>query len=322
MPSDLPGRWPSAPRKAGRAIFWHNHGTIQIGDTLLQVKNYSLPVFHTLLRKCSAVCIWKIHWSRNSCKKAWKSFRGGATQVFMPQNSNDLIVGAVGVMQVWSGRIPAERRVYKVDCIYEPVSINTVRWVSCEDERNLSNQKKSPWSVVSWWGRSLDLSGPKPGKFELMQERYPDIQFPCYPWTLNNQIKQLLYEAVFLGGWMTFHWDDCREHQWSVSRPYVEFIKINELLEKKVVSMKRETQGPTSVIVIGLMLSACDASKQESKQPDQEQAPTWVLKPEQAECLGLFNMSGSSRQKFALPFCETKNCIDLSISNGTYRDAG
>ena len=61
----------------------------------------------------------------------------------MPQNSNDLIVGAVGVLQfeVVAYRLKEE---YKVDCIYEPVSINTVRWVSCEDEKNLTNSRKSP----------------------------------------------------------------------------------------------------------------------------------------------------------------------------------
>ncbi len=70
--------------------------------------------------------------------------------------------------------------------------------------------------------------------------------------------------------------------------------------------------GAASVIAIGLMLSACDASKQESKQQDQEQLPASVVKTEQADVLPYLNIQ-EQEAKIALPFCETKNCIDLSI---------
>lgn len=59
----------------------------------------------------------------------------------MPQISNDLIVGAVGVLQfdVVAYRLKEE---YKVDCIYEPVSVHTVRWIHCDDEKILNEFKK------------------------------------------------------------------------------------------------------------------------------------------------------------------------------------
>ncbi len=65
----------------------------------------------------------------------------GATQVFMPQINNDLIVGAVGVLQfdVVAYRLKEE---YKVDCIYEPVNVHTVRWIHCDDEKILNEFKK------------------------------------------------------------------------------------------------------------------------------------------------------------------------------------
>lgn len=78
--------------------------------------------------------------------------------------------------------------------------------------------------------------------------------------------------------------------------------------------------GATSVIIMGLMLSACDASKQESKQPDQQQAPTSVFKTEQADVLPYLNIQ-EQQAKIALPFCETKNCIDLSIQTVHTEDA-
>jgi peptide chain release factor 3 len=39
----------------------------------------------------------------------------------------------------WRFRLKEE---YKVDCVYEPVSINTVRWIDCADERKLAEFKK------------------------------------------------------------------------------------------------------------------------------------------------------------------------------------
>ena len=50
----------------------------------------------------------------------------------MPLTNNDLIVGAVGILQfdVVAFRLKDE---YKVDCGYESVAINTARWVHCDD---------------------------------------------------------------------------------------------------------------------------------------------------------------------------------------------
>src|SRR5699024_11503547 len=59
--------------------------------------------------------------------------------VFMPQHNNDLIVGAVGVLQfeVVAYRLKEE---YKVDSVYEPVNINTVRWRSEEHTSELQSR--------------------------------------------------------------------------------------------------------------------------------------------------------------------------------------
>ena len=75
-----------------------------------------------------------------------------------------------------------------------------------------------------------------------------------------------------------------------------------------------------SVIAIGLILSACDASKQESKEPTQEKSPASIFKTEQAEVLPYLNIQ-EQQAKIALPFCETKNCIDLSIQTVHTEDA-
>jgi len=88
---------------------------------------------------------------------------------------------------------------------------------------------------------------------------------------------------------------------------------------RRVVSMNGKI-GAASVIAIGLMLSACDASKQDSKPQDQEQSPASVVKIEKADVLPYLNIQ-EQEAKIALPFCETKNCIDLSIQTVHTEDA-
>ena len=62
----------------------------------------------------------------------------GAVQVFRPLLNNDLIVGAVGVLQfdVVVLRLKTE---YNVEAIYENVNVATARWVECADGKNLKN---------------------------------------------------------------------------------------------------------------------------------------------------------------------------------------
>src|SRR4051794_8951140 len=73
-----------------------------------------------------------------------------------------------------------------------------------------------------------------------------------------------------------------------------------------------------SAMIIALILSACDASKKESQESIQEKPA--LLKTEQAEVLPYLNIQEQAA-KIALPFCETKNCIDVSIQTVHTADA-
>ncbi|MGA9698473.1 MAG: hypothetical protein WBQ67_06005 [Acinetobacter sp.] len=75
-----------------------------------------------------------------------------------------------------------------------------------------------------------------------------------------------------------------------------------------------------SVIAIGLMLSACDASKKEQTDQSYDKPETSGLKTEHAEVLPYLNIQEQDA-KIALPFCETKNCIDVSIQSVHTADA-
>src|SRR5690606_14006248 len=60
----------------------------------------------------------------------------GATQVFFPLRNNDVILGAVGMLQfdVVAARLKAE---YGVECIYQPVSVATARWVEAKLDKDM-----------------------------------------------------------------------------------------------------------------------------------------------------------------------------------------
>ena len=67
----------------------------------------------------------------------------------MPLSGNDLILGAIGVLQfdVVAFRLKDE---YGVDCTYEPVTVAAARWVHCDDEKHLSEFRKKQRQTLLW----------------------------------------------------------------------------------------------------------------------------------------------------------------------------
>ena len=101
----------------------------------------------------------------------------GAVQVFRPLNSNDMIVGAVGVLQfeVVVHRLKTE---YNVDALYEPISVATARWVNCQDGKTFDQfQKKAYDNLALDGGDNLTYIAPTMVNLNLAQERYPDVEF-------------------------------------------------------------------------------------------------------------------------------------------------
>jgi peptide chain release factor 3 len=100
----------------------------------------------------------------------------GSTQVFMPLRNNELIVGAVGVLQfeVVAFRLKDE---YSVDCIYEPVSINTVRWVEGDNIKLEEFKRKAYDHLAMDGGGHLTYLAPTRVNLSLTQERCPDLRF-------------------------------------------------------------------------------------------------------------------------------------------------
>jgi len=101
----------------------------------------------------------------------------GAVQVFRPLDTNDLIVGAVGVLQfeVVVQRLKSE---YKVEAIYEAISVATARWVYCDDHKKLEEfKRKCSNNLALDGGDNLTYVAPTMVNLNLSMERYPDISF-------------------------------------------------------------------------------------------------------------------------------------------------
>jgi len=101
----------------------------------------------------------------------------GATQVFRPLDSNELIVGAIGVLQfdVVAWRLKEE---YGVDCIYENIRSVTARWIKCKDEILLKEfRKKASENLAEDGSGLLTYLAPSMVNLNLTMERWPDISF-------------------------------------------------------------------------------------------------------------------------------------------------
>jgi peptide chain release factor 3 len=101
----------------------------------------------------------------------------GATQLFRPLDSNDLILGAVGVLQfdVAAYRLKSE---YNVDCLFEAVNVNTARWVSCPDGKRFEEFKnKVRMNLATDHHGDLVYIAPSRVNLQLTQERWPEVQF-------------------------------------------------------------------------------------------------------------------------------------------------
>jgi peptide chain release factor 3 len=170
--SQITQAWP------GDIIGLHNHGTIQIGDTFSQgeaLNFIGIPHFAPeLFRRVILQDPLKSKQLRRGLKELAEE---GATQVFMPLNTNDLIVGAVGSLQfdLVAHRLASE---YKVACSYQSVTIATARWIYCEDPKQLAEFKAKTADYLSLdGGGCLTYLAPTRVNLVLAEERWPMIAF-------------------------------------------------------------------------------------------------------------------------------------------------
>lgn len=162
----------------GDIIGLHNHGTIQIGDTFTWgeafkfsgIPNFAPELFRRIRLKDPLK-------QKQLLKGLVQLSEEGAVQVFRPLISNDLIVGAVGVLQfdVVVHRLKSE---YKVEAIYENVQVATARWVYGNDVKKFEEfKRKAEHNLALDGGDNLAYIAPTMANLSLTKERFPDVTF-------------------------------------------------------------------------------------------------------------------------------------------------
>ncbi len=162
----------------GDIIGLHNHGTIQIGDTFTEgeaLKFKGIPYFAPELFR--RVIIKNPLRLKALQKGVVELCEEGATQLFRPLKNNDLILGAVGVLQfdVTAYRLKGE---YGVECVFENVPVYTVRWIHCEDAKKLDElrRKVHDYLAEDVTGALVYMATSRVN-LNLTQERWPEIDF-------------------------------------------------------------------------------------------------------------------------------------------------
>jgi len=162
----------------GDIIGLHNHGTIQIGDTFTQGESLrfrGIPNFAPELFRRAEL---RDPLRMKALKKGLEQLcEEGASQLFRPLRNNELIVGAIGILQfdVTAFRLRAE---YNVECLFSAVQLATVRWVECDDERMMERfrDKHHDQLALDGAGRLVYLA-PTRVNLQLAEERWPDVRF-------------------------------------------------------------------------------------------------------------------------------------------------
>lgn len=162
----------------GDIIGLHNHGTIRIGDTFTQgekllfqgIPNFAPELFRRAQLKDPLKMKALLKGLIQLCEE-------GATQLFRPLINNDLILGAVGVLQfdVVKHRLKHE---YNVECNFENVNVHTARWIYCLDDKELIKFKnKTEMNLALDHGDELVYIAPTRVNLQMVMEKWPGIEF-------------------------------------------------------------------------------------------------------------------------------------------------
>ena len=162
----------------GDIVGLHNHGTINIGDTFTEGESLQftgIPNFAPeLFRRAQLRDPLKLKQLQKGLQQLSEE---GATQFFRPHANNDLVLGAVGLLQfdVVAYRLKNE---YNVDAIFENVNVQTARWVRCDDEKMLRDfSRQLEQHLATDAAGQLVYLAPTRVNLQLTEERWPDIRF-------------------------------------------------------------------------------------------------------------------------------------------------
>jgi peptide chain release factor 3 len=163
---------------AGDILGLHNHGTIQIGDAFTEgedlrftgIPNFAPELFRRVRLKDPLR-------AKALNKGLDQLSEEGATQVFRPVLGNDVILGAVGLLQfeVVAHRL---RHEYGVEASFEAVPVATARWVQFPDRATEEQfRERAAPNLATDASGQLAYIAPNRVNLQLTAERWPQVQF-------------------------------------------------------------------------------------------------------------------------------------------------
>ncbi len=170
--SSVEEAWP------GDIIGIRNHGTVRIGDTFSEkeplkfngIPNFA-PEYFRRVRLRSPLKEKQLR------KGLTQLVEEGAVQLFRPLSGNELILGAVGMLQfdVTMARLKTE---YGVDAVYDEVGYATARWVSCGDKKRLAAfQSANQRDLARDAEGNLIYLAESEWRLRFVVEKWPEIEF-------------------------------------------------------------------------------------------------------------------------------------------------
>ena len=162
---------------AGDIIGIPNHGTIRLGETFTEGEELRFTGIPSFAPELFQRAVLRNPLKLKQLQKGLQQLaEEGATQLFRPFGSNDLILGAVGALQfdVVAHRLEFE---YGVDAVFEPCAVATARWLRGTPDQLRAIADKYPASVALDGGEDYVYLASSRVNLQLTQERYPDIKF-------------------------------------------------------------------------------------------------------------------------------------------------
>ncbi len=163
---------------AGDIIGLHNHGTINIGDTMTEGERLTFTGIPNFAPEMFRRVVLRDPMRMKALQKGLDQLcEEGATQVFRPLRNNDLILGAVGMLQfdVVAFRLQDE---YGVQASWDNVNVYTARWIYCEDAKKLAEfRTKAHENLALDHSGALVYLAPSRVNLQLTLERWPDVTF-------------------------------------------------------------------------------------------------------------------------------------------------
>jgi len=163
---------------AGDIIGIHNHGQLQIGDTLTEgevLRFKGIPYFAPELFKLARP---RDPFKAKQLQKGLKELgEEGAVQVFDPGGGNTILLGAVGPLQfeIVAQRLQSE---YKVDAVYDDANLYAARWLTFPDD---ATRRKFENEEGRRMGRDIDDNpvylAPNRVNLQFTAERWPAVTF-------------------------------------------------------------------------------------------------------------------------------------------------